>query len=506
MRRSWSTRVGRSTVQGLLLAGLLSLAGASSALAGIPYTFTPVAGSPFSAGGTLVVFSPNGAYLADSDGGRIWLQTVSGAAVGPPVLSAGAGSCSPPARYYQDQIDSIAYSRNGALLAEAEDPGTGVTDGSLRIYSASGTTLTNDSCRALPFVGPHTTFSKPPQRIYSLAFGPNGLLAVTNERNNTVSVYSVTGAGKTRPVSGSPFSTGKDPDAVAFGPTASGGEALATANWGDNNVSTFSVSSGVVAPAAGSPFATLAGPVSVAFSPTGGLLAVADSNANEVNMYKVSFAGGLTGVAAAHTGGDPQSAAFSPSGGLLATANYADNNVSLFSVASTGQLAQVSDSPFSPGVGPVSIAFDKDGFLLATANDIPYTGFLNGKTAVYSYGQSLLVKLPPWLSARLGQIMWSLGLRRDRTPIKAAIGKALEQIDWGDGRTIGTVHLVSTRRLASGRTINVRMLVFRAHSVIHTVQIIRRHKLLPGSHTLVVTATAPGVRSRPRSLRVRVVG
>jgi len=49
----------------------------------------------------------------------------------------------------------------------------------------------------------------------------------------------------------------------------------------------------------------LAGPVSVAFSPTGGLLAVADSNANEVNMYSVSFAGGLTGVAAAHTGGEP---------------------------------------------------------------------------------------------------------------------------------------------------------------------------------------------------------
>jgi DNA-binding beta-propeller fold protein YncE len=265
------------------------------------------------------------------------------------------------------------------------------------------------------------------------------------------------------------------------------------------------VSGGVVAPAAGSPFAALAGPFSVAFSPTGGLLAVADSNANEVNMYSVSLVGGLSGVAAAHTGGDPLSVAFSPSGGLLATTDYADNNVSLFSVASTGQLAQVSGSPFSPGVGPVSIAFDKDGFLLATANYNP-NGFSAGKTAVYSYGQSLLVMLPPWLSARVGQIMRSLGLGRDRTPIKAAIGRALEQINWGDGRTIATVHLVSTAMLASGRTINVPVLVFRAHSVIHRVEIIRRHKLLPGLHTLVVTATAPGVRSTPQSLRVTVVG
>ena len=200
------------------------------------------------------------------------------------------------------------------------------------------------------------------------------MLAVTNEGSNTVSVYSVSGAGKTRPVSGSPFATGKNPDAVAFGSTRSGGEALATANWSDNSVSTFSVSGGVVAPAAGSPFTALAGPSSVAFSPAGGLLAVADSNANEVNMYSVSFVGQLTGVAAAHTRGSPQSVAFSPNGGLLATAS--PSNVSVFSVASTGQLAQVSGSPFSPAGSPVSVAFDADGFLMAIAT---------GKTAVYSY-------------------------------------------------------------------------------------------------------------------------
>jgi len=483
----------------------LSLAGASSALAGIPYTFTPVAGSPFSAGGLQVVFSPNGAYLADSTWTAIYMQTVSGGTVGPRTGGASPDTCSPGAvRTSSGYIVSIAYSPNGALLAEAEAPGIGVADGSLRIYSVSGTKLTSDSCRTLPYVG--SFFSYPNQRPdYAVAFGPAGLLAVTNERKDTVSVYTVTGAGKTRPVSGSPFATGKDPDAVAFGPTASGGEALATANWGDNSVSTFSVSSGTVAPAAGSPFAALAGPSSVAFSPTGGLLAVADSGANEVNMYSVSFVGGLTGVAAAHTGGYPQSAAFSPSGGLLATADADANDVSMFSVSSGGALTEVSGSPFSPGVMPVSIAFDADGFLLATANNHP-SGFTYCCTAVYSYGLSLLAPVPPWLSARIGLSLRSLGLGLAAPRIKTAIGRALEQVNWGDRRTIATVHLVSMGTLASGRPINVPMLVFRAHSITHTVQIIRRHKLTPGAHTLVVTATAPGVSSTPQSLQVRVVG
>ncbi len=381
-RRDWSsTRVHRSVALALLLGGLL-LAGATNAAA---YTFTPVAGSPFaggsafSTGGHQVVFSPRGAYLVDASFSGVSVQTVSksgkvGAPYGP---IASPVACKPHKGIpiNTGRIDSVAYSPNGALFAEAEEPGAGQPTGTLRIYRVHGKKLSTDSCRTLPYVANFYHYgNNAPEPYYSVAFGPNGLLAVTNEGKNTVSVYSVTKAGKTHPVSGSPFATGKDPDAVAFGPTASGGEALATANWGANNVSAFSVSSGVVAPAAGSPFVALAGPSSVAFSPTGGLLAVADSTASEVNIYSVSFVGGLTGVAAAHTGGPPQSVAFSANGGLLATADSSE--VSVFSVASSGQLAQVSGSPFSPPGEAVSIAFDADGFLLAVAT---------GKTAVYTY-------------------------------------------------------------------------------------------------------------------------
>jgi WD40 repeat protein len=380
-RRDWSSTRVRGIALALLLGGLL-LAGASKAAA---YTFTPVPGSPFFAGGSAfgtgghqVVFSPRGTYLVDASFNNVYVQTVSKkGVVGTPQYFAGPLACKlhKGLPINTGRIDSVAYSPNGALFAEVEEPGLGQPTGTLRIYRAHGKKLSKDSCRTLPYVTSFYHFgNNAPEPYYAVAFGPNGLLAVTNEGKSNVSVYSVTKAGKTHPVSGSPFATGKDPDAVAFGPTASGGEALATANWGANNVSAFTASGGVVAPAAGSPFVALAGPSSVAFSPTGGLLAVADSGAEEVNIYSVSLVGGLTGVAAAHTGGPPQSAAFSANGGLLATAD--SSNVSVFSVASTGQLAQVSGSPFSPPGAPVSIAFDANRTLLAVAT---------GKTAVYAY-------------------------------------------------------------------------------------------------------------------------
>jgi WD40 repeat protein len=378
-RRCWTSRVCGSIVFAFVLGGLLLLAGASDAAA---YTFTPVAGSPFSTGMNQlaphqVVFSPNGALLVDTSFNEVFAQTVSkGGVVGAPGGYLGPDACKPQKGIpiNTGHIDSVAYSRNGALLAEVEEPATGKGTGTLRIYRVRGKRLFNDSCRTLPYTGKNPT----PEPYYSVAFGPAGLLAVTNVGKNTVSVYSVTKAGKTHPVS--TFATGKDPDAVAFGPTRSGGEALATADWGANNVSTFTISSGFVAPAAGSPFATLAGPSSVAFSPTG-VLAVAGSGANQVNVYTVNFVAQLSGSGAAHTDGQPLSVAFSTTGRLLASADSSD--VSVFSVATSGLLAPVSGSPFSPPGPPVSIAFDHHAFLLALAFPA-----LTGETGVYSYAAS----------------------------------------------------------------------------------------------------------------------
>lgn len=366
----------------VLVGALLWLAPVSGAAA---YTFTQVTGSPFPGGcgafftcAHQVVFSPRGNLLLDTSDNGVYEETVfKSGAVGRQRWVASPDACKPHhgVPINTGRIDEVAFSANGALVAEVEEPGAGQPTGTLRIFRVHRARLLSDSCRALPYVASFFGFAGPPY-YYSVAFGPGGALAVTNRGKDTVSLFSVTAAGKTYPVSGSPFATGNGPDAVAFGPAGSGGEALAVANRGDNNVSSWSDSAGVFPPAPGSPFAALAAPAWLAFSPTGDLLAVADSGGKEVNVYAVDFFGALTGVAAAHTGDTPTSVAFSGDGSLLATAASAGGKVSVFSVAANGQLAQVSGSPLVIG-DPLSVAFDAKAALLAVA-----TG---GKTSVYSY-------------------------------------------------------------------------------------------------------------------------
>ena len=61
------------------------------------------------------------------------------------------------------------------------------------------------------------------------------------------------------PVAGSPFATGPSPYSAAFSPS---GGLLATANYGGNTVSVFSVApGGALTQVAGSPFVTGSGPV-----------------------------------------------------------------------------------------------------------------------------------------------------------------------------------------------------------------------------------------------------
>ncbi len=366
-RTSWRriSRVRRGGAAALSLAGLWLLLAAPAPPPG-SFTFTQVAG-PFTYGGLgsfakvpgQVVFSPKGTLLVSNTGTAVWVQKVSKAGVvGPPLprsINPGYSFCKYPKGFPIGSLrggpfDSVAFSLPGGLLAEVADPDTRPVrgepkGGSLHIYRVRGTKFLKGSCLTLSGSG------------YHVAFGPLGLLAVTNAGNDTVTLYRVTGAGKTHQLSVLP--TGKGPEAVAFGPTQGGGEALAVANGGDNTVSTFTVYGTVVAPAAGSPFPTAAGPDSVAFSPKG-LLAVAGSTANLVYDYSVSYTGALSGVGGGHAS-DPMSVAFSTTGRLLGSADTSD--VSVFSVATSGLLAPA----FTVPTGASSITFDHHAFLFAIA-------------------------------------------------------------------------------------------------------------------------------------------
>lgn len=197
----------------------------------------------------------------------------------------------------------------------------------------------------------------------AVAFSPDsGLLASANPGDDTVSTFSVSPGGRLTPVPGSPFATGRQPASVAFSPR---GGLLADANAGDGTVSVFAVAAGgQLTPLAGSPFAAGRDPTALAFSPDGSLLAVTDTADATVSVYAVDARGGLTPVQGSPraVGRGPDAVAFSPDGRLLAVGDQG-GAVTMFNATT---LAGVAGSPFT--VGPVSaLAFRPDGTALAVA-------------------------------------------------------------------------------------------------------------------------------------------
>ena len=119
------------------------------------------------------------------------------------------------------------------------------------------------------------------------------------------------------------------------------------------------------------------------FSPSGGLLANANYRDDTVSVFSVSSSGQLTPVGpATATGAHPFSVAFSPNGGLLATANYSGQTVSLFSVSTGGRLTPVGPA-IATGTDPISVAFSPEGGLLANTNssDDTVSMFAGGEPA-----------------------------------------------------------------------------------------------------------------------------
>jgi WD40 repeat protein len=204
----------------------------------------------------------------------------------------------------------------------------------------------------------------------AVAFSPSGaLLAVTNARARTVSMFSVGADGDLTAVAQTPpASVGAGAQAAAFSPS---GSLLAVANFGSNDVSVFTVNlHGTLTAVAGSPFAAVNSPDSVTFSPSGALLAVSNENDTSVNVYSVAADGALMQVTGSpfQAGVDNESsAAFSPSGDLLAVTDSRESGglVSMFHVADSGTLTPVNGSPFAVGGGAGNAVFSPSGKLFA---------------------------------------------------------------------------------------------------------------------------------------------
>jgi outer membrane protein OmpA-like peptidoglycan-associated protein/Tol biopolymer transport system component len=330
-----------------------SLAGAGLTLASDAPTVTLVAGSPFGTGFSGdspygIAFSPDGQFIATSN------------------LNGGTGA----------NLGIFTVNSDGSLV-----PGVGA------------------------FLGGHGSI-EPEQTMFS----PNGKFVAVSETDagsgdNQVAVFGVDSNGNLAAVSGSPFSTGRDPYGMAFSPN---GDFLATANYLDGTVSVFSVASdGVLSQVSGSPFATTSSdtPYGLAFSPDGTELAVTLPSADDVEVFSVSAAGALTAngtPVSAGSGTVPHPVVWSPTGNLVATGNTGgSSSVSMFSVGSGGALTLLSGYPENVGSYADYLAFSPDGGLLAVdgptqGSGPPYTNSI-GVYAVGSGGGLTQLTGSPYL-------------------------------------------------------------------------------------------------------------
>jgi 6-phosphogluconolactonase len=203
------------------------------------------------------------------------------------------------------------------------------------------------------------------------------------QRPGSISAYSVKSNG-TLSSAGSNPATGVNPVALAID---HGGHFLFVANQGSNDVSVFSIGSSASLTAVGTFQAapivagTSAAPSGVAITPSGAFLYVSDFGENSVSGFAVNSSSGvLTAVPGSPfaAGSSPTGLAIDPSGKYLYVANEGSNNASAFEICASslpgcpstpdGSLVPVTGSPFSAGLGPLSLAVDPSGNFLYVAD------------------------------------------------------------------------------------------------------------------------------------------
>src|SRR6266566_464306 len=209
---------------------------------------TPIAGSPFSAGGSPdgIKVSPNGKFLGValpfSDSVAMFSISFSGALAsvpGSPFPQGGTGGA--------DQAAYVDMSCNSNQLFAAI--------GNLTQTEVAVSTIASSGALS-PIAGSPFAFAPGVNSNVGILSPKNRLLFVSNQDSNTITSLDVGANGSLVQVSGSPFldSGALDPNGMA---TNAEGTLLYVAN-GDNSVTGFSIdsSNGSLSPVPGSPFLT----------------------------------------------------------------------------------------------------------------------------------------------------------------------------------------------------------------------------------------------------------
>ena len=249
---------------------------------------------------------------------------------------------------------------------------------------------------------------------------PSYYLYVSNELGG-ISAIDVGSDGWLSQALGSPFSAGNLPTGLV---ASSSAKDLFVANYGDSNLSTFSIGSGgslsllgtsntgpapedvsqaasakylyvadsggvqgnigitalsigtngKLTPIVGSPFTStnLSSPwaLAVATNSGGAYLYVTNINDGTVVAYTIGTDGSIKELTGSPftVGSQPQSVAVSPDGTHLYVANAGSDTISVFTVSSDGSLTRANGSPFSTGTNPQGIEVSPNGDYLYVVN------------------------------------------------------------------------------------------------------------------------------------------
>jgi WD40 repeat protein len=249
---------------------------------------------------------------------------------------------------HTDDVNSVAFSPNGKILASGNGDILGGWDTTVRLWDVA-------TGRELKKLTGHT------DSVNSVAFSPNGkILAsgsgdILGSGDNTVRLWDVATGRQLQQLTGHTEGV----TSVAFSPN---GKILASGSGdilgsGDNTVRLWDV-------ATGRQLQQLTGHTegvtSVAFSPNGQILA-SGSRDNTVRLWDVATGRELFQLTG-HTN-DVNSVAFSPNGQTLASGSE-DHTVRLWDVATGRELQQFTGHKYSV----YSVAFSPDGQILASGS------------------------------------------------------------------------------------------------------------------------------------------
>jgi 6-phosphogluconolactonase len=180
----------------------------------------------------------------------------------------------------------------------------------ISVFSISSAALTAVPGSPFSTIPAGSTVPTGPSAVAVSATG--NFLYVANTFTNTVSGYSVSSTGGLTVLGGSPFAVGLAPSALATPPS---GAFLYVANTATNNISAFNICDKIVlscsdvnnpngnlTPVTGSPFSGGGSPVAIAIDPAFGFLYVLDRTSNQIASFAYGAGSGvLTALSATPT-------------------------------------------------------------------------------------------------------------------------------------------------------------------------------------------------------------